>query len=89
MYRLAIAALLGAISLTACAQSSQPAASTVGAKPAAAPAAAGNVDQRVSTALKALDPDFKPDYLVLHHSPASAKWSSVGRCCTSAMTAVT
>ncbi|RBC20246.1 DsbC family protein, partial [Xanthomonas oryzae pv. oryzae] len=29
MYRLAIAALLGAISLTACAQSSQPAASTV------------------------------------------------------------
>ncbi|RBC09384.1 DsbC family protein, partial [Xanthomonas oryzae pv. oryzae] len=32
MYRLAIAALLGAISLTACAQSSQPAASTVGAK---------------------------------------------------------
>ncbi|CEG18305.1 DsbC family protein [Xanthomonas citri] len=65
MYRLAIAALLGAISLTACAQSSQPAASTAGAKPAAAPAATGTgtVDQRVSTALKALDPDFKPDYI--------------------------
>ena len=62
MYRLAIAALLGAISLTACAQSSQPAASNTAAKPAAAPAS-GNVDQRVGAALKALDPDFKPDYI--------------------------
>ena len=62
MYRLAIAALLGAISLTACAQSSQPAASNTAAKPAAAPAT-GNVDQRVGAALKALDPDFKPDYI--------------------------
>lgn len=91
MYRLAIAALLGAISLTACAQSSQPAASTAGAKPAAAPAATGTgtVDQRVSTALKALDPDFKPDYIGAAPFPAFAKWSSAGRCCTSATTVVT
>ncbi|KAB7765510.1 DsbC family protein [Xanthomonas maliensis] len=63
MYRLAIAALLGAISLTACAQSPQPAAGDAAKAPAANASAAAGVDQRVSTALKALDPDFKPDYI--------------------------
>ncbi len=59
MYRLAIAALLGAISLSACAQPSQPPA---GSARAATPAG-GNVDQRVKTALNTLDPNFKPDYI--------------------------
>ncbi|MEQ4575896.1 MULTISPECIES: DsbC family protein [Gammaproteobacteria] len=68
MLRFAIAALLGALSLSACAQSSAPAPApakgTATAKPAAAPVApAGPADQKVRAALTTLDPDFKPDYI--------------------------
>ena len=60
MYRIVIAALLGAISLTACAQQTSPTA----AAPAAAPQAAnGPVEQTVRNALKQLDPNFNPDYI--------------------------
>ncbi|MCL7715556.1 DsbC family protein [Stenotrophomonas mori] len=55
MLRIVFAVLLGAISLTACAQQS------------AAPAAAGPgdaaVEKRVRDALKQLDPDFNPEYI--------------------------
>lgn len=58
MYRIAIAALLGAISLTACAQQASPTAA------AAAPQVAeGPVEQTVRDALKQLDPNFSPDYI--------------------------
>ena len=66
MLRVATAALLGALSLSACAQQpSTPAAKTSAAAAAAAPAApaAGNADQRVRTALQQLDPNFKPDFI--------------------------
>ena len=62
MLRVAIAALFGALSLTACAQQpSAPAATSTAAAPA--PAAAGDADQRVRTALQQLDPTFKPDFI--------------------------
>jgi len=62
MLRVAFAALLGALSLTACAQQpSTPAGQT--AASASAPVAGGNADQRVRSALQKLDPDFKPDYI--------------------------
>lgn len=61
MLRVAIAALFGALSLTACAQPAPPAA---GAAAATAPAAAsGNAEQTVRAALQQLDPNFKPDYV--------------------------
>lgn len=63
MLRLAIAALLGALSLSACAQSSAPPARSVEAAAPTAPAPAGNADQKVRAALTTLDPDFKPDYI--------------------------
>jgi len=59
MLRVALAAFLGALSLTACAQ--QPSAPAT-SKDAAAPAA-GTADQRVGAALLKLDPGFKPDYI--------------------------
>lgn len=59
MFRFAIAALFGAISLTACAQ--QPAPSAAGT--ATAPAAEGAVEKHVRDALTRLDPNFKPDYI--------------------------
>lgn len=62
MLRVAIAALFGALSLSACAQQpSAPAATSTAAAPA--PAAAGDADQRVRTALHQLDPTFKPDFI--------------------------
>jgi len=62
MLRVAIAALFGALSLSACAQQpSAPAATSTAAAPA--PAAAGDADQRVRTALQQLDPTFKPDFI--------------------------
>ncbi|MEG1681126.1 MAG: disulfide isomerase DsbC N-terminal domain-containing protein, partial [Stenotrophomonas sp.] len=63
MFRFAIAALFGALSLTACAQ--QPAASKTAATAAAAaaPATDAAVEKRVRDALKELDPNFKPDYI--------------------------
>jgi len=62
MLRVAFAALLGALSLTACAQQpSTPAGQT--AASASAPVAGGTADQRVRSALQKLDPDFKPDYI--------------------------
>jgi thiol:disulfide interchange protein DsbC len=65
MLRVAIAALLGALSLTACAQQpSAPVASKGASAPASAAAPAdGNADQRVRKALQQLDPKFTPDYI--------------------------
>ncbi|MGE8214646.1 MAG: thioredoxin fold domain-containing protein [Stenotrophomonas maltophilia] len=63
MLRVALAALLGALSLTACAQ--QPSAPAAG-KGTAAPAAAasdGAAEQRVRSALLKLDPKFQPDFI--------------------------
>jgi thiol:disulfide interchange protein DsbC len=57
MLRLVFAALLGALSLSACAQSSAPTAA------AAKSSVAGDADNAVRTALRKLDPDFKPDYI--------------------------
>ena len=64
MLRVLTVALFGALSLTACAQPSAPAA-TPAAKPGAstAPAANATADQTVRTALAGLDPKFKPDYI--------------------------
>ncbi|MET0547746.1 MAG: DsbC family protein [Xanthomonas sp.] len=62
MLRFALCALLGAASLSACAQSTTP--STGAAASKAAPAASGAPgDQRVRSALLQLDPNFKPDYI--------------------------
>lgn len=58
MFRIAIITLLGAISLTACAQQQAPAAAKVAATPADSAA-----EKRVRQALKELDPDFTPDYI--------------------------
>lgn len=59
MLRIAVAALLGAMSLSACAQSPQPSA----APAAAAPASEGTIETHVRGALKQLDPNFNPDYI--------------------------
>ena len=63
MFRSVIAVLLGALSLSACAQSSSPAAAA--AQPAAVQSSAANgpAEQKVRAALTSLDPDFKPDYI--------------------------
>lgn len=64
MQRIVIAALLGAISLSACAQPASPAATTVAASAtAAAPVSEDAAAQRVRDALKQLDPNFNPDYV--------------------------
>lgn len=70
MLRLALTALLGAISLSACAQSPQP-DKTAAAQPASDTADSGNAaatttstpEQRVTQALTTLDPDFTPNYI--------------------------
>lgn len=61
MLRFAIAALFGALSLTACAQPTPPAAQTPAAKPA--PAANGPAEQAVRAALNELNPGFHVDYI--------------------------
>jgi thiol:disulfide interchange protein DsbC len=65
MLRVAFAALLGALSLTACAQQpSAPAANKGAAAPASTAASAGGTaDQRVRSALLTLDPKFQPDFI--------------------------
>jgi len=65
MLRVAFAALLGALSLTACAQQpSAPAASKGAAAPASTAASVGGTaDQRVRSALLTLDPKFQPDFI--------------------------
>ena len=67
MLRIAFSALLGAASLSACAQPAAPpskSATAAAAKPAAATAPAGAPgEQRVRAALLQLDPNFKPDYI--------------------------
>ncbi|WP_045764719.1 DsbC family protein [Xanthomonas albilineans] len=62
MLRFALCALLSAVSLSACAESTTPA---VGADASAkvAPAAGGANEQRVRAGLMELDPSFKPDYI--------------------------
>lgn len=65
MFRVLSVALLGTLSLTACAQPAAPgaaAAAKPGSSPAVAPANA-NADQTVRSALASLDPKFKPDYV--------------------------
>ncbi len=61
MFRIAVAALLGAISLSACAQ--QPQSGAAPAKAVAAPASEAAVEKQVRAALKQLDPNFSPDYV--------------------------
>ncbi len=61
MFRLAIAALLGAISLSACAQ--PPAATPVAATASAPTPADAATEKRVREAHKQLDPNFAPDYI--------------------------
>lgn len=64
MLRFALAALLGAISLSACAQSPSPdKAAAAGA--AATPAAGGDAaaETRVREALRKINPDFKADFI--------------------------
>ncbi len=61
MYRLIAALLLGIVTLTACAQPSQPSSNKTSTTPTNATPA--NVQQRVTAALNTLDPDFKPDYI--------------------------
>jgi thiol:disulfide interchange protein DsbC len=66
MLRVAIAALFGALSLTACAQQPSAPAASKGASPAAAATAApaaGSADERVRSAQQKLDPKFAPDYI--------------------------
>ncbi|WP_369940348.1 DsbC family protein [Xanthomonas medicagonis] len=62
MLRFALCALLGAASLSACAQPAPPTGAAAAAKPAA-PAAGAPGEQRVRAALLQLDPNFKPDYM--------------------------
>ncbi|MBB5877116.1 MULTISPECIES: DsbC family protein [Xanthomonas] len=63
MLRFAFCALLGAASLSACAQSTTPPAGAA-ASAKSAPAASGAPgEQRVRSALLQLDPNFKPDYI--------------------------
>ncbi|MEL1266154.1 DsbC family protein [Pseudoxanthomonas putridarboris] len=66
MTRLITAALLGALSLTACAQAPQaPAADEAAAKPApaAAPAKGGTPEERARNAIAQLNPQAKVDYV--------------------------
>jgi thiol:disulfide interchange protein DsbC len=66
MTRLITAALLGALSLSACAQAPQaPAAGKLAAKPAvaAAPAKGGNADERARNAIARLNPNAKVEYV--------------------------
>jgi len=61
MLRVAIAALFGALSLSACAQPAPPAGPAAAAT--APRSASGNAEQNVRTALQQLDPNFNPDYI--------------------------
>ncbi len=64
MLRFAIAAVFGALSLTACAQPAPPAAKAPAAAAAkASPAANAPADQAVRAALTALNPGFQVDYI--------------------------
>ncbi|KAF1014053.1 MAG: Thiol:disulfide interchange protein DsbC [Stenotrophomonas maltophilia] len=65
MLRFVIAVVLGASSLTACAQPAPPAAAQgAAARPAATPAASNPAaEQAVRPALKQLAPNFEPDYI--------------------------
>ena len=65
MLRFAIAAVLGALSLTACAQPAPPAAKAPAAAAAAkaGPVANASADQAVRAALTALNPGFQVDYI--------------------------
>lgn len=58
MSRLLLAALLGAMSLTACAQSPSPAPT-----PSTAGSADASIDARVRKAMESLDPDFKAEHI--------------------------
>ncbi|KMM73893.1 disulfide bond formation protein DsbC [Xanthomonas sp. NCPPB 1128] len=63
MLRFAFCALLGAASLSACAQSTTPPAGAAAATKSAPAASGAPGEQRVRSALLELDPNFKPDYI--------------------------
>ncbi|MBB5884889.1 DsbC family protein [Xanthomonas sp. LMG 8992] len=63
MLRFAFCALLGAASLSACAQSTTPPAGAAAAAKSAPAASGAPGEQRVRSALLELDPNFKPDYI--------------------------
>ncbi len=66
MLRVSVVALLGALSLTACAQPSTPAArstAAASAPAAAAPASSAEAEKTVRDALKGLNANFKPDFI--------------------------
>jgi len=68
MSRILVAALLGAISLSACAQQAPPTATAPAAKPAGKPAATaaagtGTPESRARDALRAIAPDLAPEYV--------------------------
>ncbi|WP_420007948.1 DsbC family protein [Xanthomonas sacchari] len=63
MLRFALCALLGAASLSACAQSTTPPAGAAASSKAAPAVSGAPGEQRVRSALLQLDPNFKPDYI--------------------------
>ncbi len=63
MSRFLAAALLGAFSLSACAQPAPPAAGKAPAARPAAPAAAGTPEAKVQAALQEVAPDMAPEYI--------------------------
>lgn len=63
MLRFALCALLGAASLSACAQSTTPPAGAAASSKAAPAVGGAPGEQRVRSALLQLDPNFKPDYI--------------------------
>ena len=65
MLRVSVVALLGALSLTACAQPSGPAGRSSATAPAATalPVSQGEAEKTVRTALQGLNPKFKPDFI--------------------------
>lgn len=63
MIRSATAVLLGALSLSACAQAPQPAQEAARETPPAAAAGAATAEARVRTALLGLDPTVEPAYI--------------------------
>lgn len=68
MLRVSVVALLGALSLTACAQPSAPAARSSATAPtaptaAAAPVSQAEAEKTVRAALQGLNPKFKPDFI--------------------------
>nr|AAC05490.1 chitinase [Stenotrophomonas maltophilia] len=82
MLRFAIAAVFGALSLTACAQPAPPAAKAPAAAAKPGPAANAPADQAVRAALTALNPVSSGIHRCPGRSPVSGRWSFPFSCCT-------